>query len=484
MITAYIALFSFYCYRRHWSYNVGDWDLGIIEQSFYTAARLHLPFFNTFENMSHFGFHNSAVFLLLLPIYSLLPYTMTLLTLQTVALALGAIPVYLLGRDMIGSRAGLAFSTLYLLNFPLHGVNYHEFHEVSFIIGPLLLALWGLRCGRRGWMWSGALIALIGREDMGVLIFGMGLLGLYWRTGRGVQPTEAANRRPPLVDCAGLMAIGVLWTYVSMRVVMPAYGGEHALADVHLKRLAHLGSGPLEWLASPIIHPVAFWGRILDGPGISYLLGLFGPLAFLPLLAWPTLLVMLPELVLNLESSFGGMHLFTSHYAGPLIPFVFCAGIEGAAMLVKRRFPLDAPNESSRQDVALRILRPAAMLTVLLMLAFDPSPLHVGRWPQQITDHSRALDEVCASIPPDAAVSAAPNLWTHLDHRLHAYPLYREDAEYIVLDETQPQFLHEAHFDDSLPPLLAQKKYVLERTIDSPPGTPDGWKIRVYRKSS
>jgi uncharacterized membrane protein len=459
MVGIYTVLFSFYCYRRHWSYAVGDWDLGIMDQSFWTAAFAGLPFYNTWEGVSHFGFHNSASFLLLLPLYRLAPSAMTLLFVQSLVLALGAVPVYLLARDLLagregvsGERCGLVFAALYLLNFPLHGVNYHEFHETSLVVAPFLLAMWGLYTGRRGALWVGAVLGMLGREDMGVLVILMGLLGLFWRA-RG-------RFSPSLGDCLGLLGMGALWTWISFRIVLPHFG--HGTES--LRRLDHLGGGPLAWLLSPVLRPVAFWGPLFRGSSISYLLGLIGPLAFLPLRAWPTLLIMAPILIVNLESSFGGMHLFTSHYAGPLIPFVFAAGIEGFSTL----------SLASMRTA----LRACLALTVLLMLLFDPSPLHIGRWPMAVDAHARALDEVCCSIPSDASVSATPNLWTHLTHRVRSYPHYEPGVDYVVLDETQVQFVKEAHFDESLPPLLASGAYRLERAVDGA-----AWHIRVYRRN-
>ena len=130
-MAVYVAGFSFMVMRRHQAYSVGEWDTGIFAQSFWTAAFASLPFYNTYEGHSHFAYHNSPILFLLLPLYRLVPTVETLLVAQTVAIALGAIPVFLLARDRVGPRTGLVLGALWLLNFPLHGVNWHDFHETG-----------------------------------------------------------------------------------------------------------------------------------------------------------------------------------------------------------------------------------------------------------------------------------------------------------------------------------------------------------------
>lgn len=486
MIAVYVAAFSFLTVRRHQCFAVGEWDTGIFAQSFWTAAFAGLPFYNTYEGHSHFAYHNSPILLLLLPVYRILPTVETLLVAQTVALALGAVPVFLLARDLVGPRTGLVFAALWLLNFPLHGVNWHDFHETGLGAAPLMLALWGILTGRRGPAWVGAVLAMLHREDMGFVVAGLGLLGGYRRRRSAEAAPGVAD--PPLLpraDCLGLVAMGGLWTWLSFGVIMPYFRG--AAAHMNAERLAHLGTGPAEWLVSPVTRAGAFWGRLLSGPSLSYLLGLLAPLAFLPLLDVATLLVAAPILLLNLESGFGGMRLFTSHYAGPLIPFFFAAAIRGAAILARGRQDsvpelrggeeCALPGSESLDVAGCRLLRPAVVLTVLTMLIFDPSPLHLGRSVPSLDEHSRSLQRVVSSLPRDVSVSAPVHVWTHVADRVEAYPFYHDGVDYVIADEGGEKmqvFMREGGFDRTLPPLLQSGAYVLERS-DGP--------IRVYRRA-
>lgn len=437
---AYTALFTWFSVRRHASFTQGDYDLGIFSQSFWTAAHLGLPFVNTHEGGSHFAFHNSPILIALLPLYALAPSTDTLLLIQTVALALGAVPVYLLGRDLVDARVGRTFALLYLLYYPLHGLNYHDFHETAFVVAPFLLGLWGMLTGRRVPAWVGILLALLGREDMGVLVAGMGLYGLLQR------PAGIPRR-----DFALWIGLGLAWTAFSMLVVMPWFGGG---AGRHDTRYAWLGDTPVRVLLSPFLNPGVFWGALLAKTSWEYVLGLLAPLAFLPVFGWRVLILGLPVLLLNLLSSFGGMHLFNSHYAGPLIPFVFAAGVLG-------------------YQGRGRGLRAAWVLTILAALLLNPAPLRVGRAVPPWDDRARAVAAFVESVPPTASISAPVHLWSHLVDRREAYVGYVEGVDLILVDEANPQFLRECALDERLPPLLQSGTYVLERSEGA---------LRLYRR--
>src|SRR5437879_2663091 len=83
------------------------WDLGVYDQSMYSTVHYGRLFFSTVEwpyTMSvvpagtQLAVHFSPVLFLLLPIYAVFPSPVTLLVLKTIAVALGAFPVYLMGR--------------------------------------------------------------------------------------------------------------------------------------------------------------------------------------------------------------------------------------------------------------------------------------------------------------------------------------------------------------------------------------------------
>src|SRR5467141_3528827 len=102
LAAAYFLLYSTLSVLRHASYHSFGFDLGLFDQVFWNTTQGR-PFESTMSQAlpvphSLLGDHFSPIFLLLMPFYFAFPHPETLLVLQTLALALGAWPVYLLAR--------------------------------------------------------------------------------------------------------------------------------------------------------------------------------------------------------------------------------------------------------------------------------------------------------------------------------------------------------------------------------------------------
>jgi len=79
----------------------------------WSTLRYGLLLYNTPELGIHFKTHFDPILLLFLPAYSIYPSPLTLLVLQSFLLPLGAIPIFYLARDELGStKAGLLFAVL------------------------------------------------------------------------------------------------------------------------------------------------------------------------------------------------------------------------------------------------------------------------------------------------------------------------------------------------------------------------------------
>src|SRR5207253_752685 len=102
LAAAYFIVYSTLSVLRHESYHSFGFDLGLFDQVFWntTQGRLLESTMSQAIPVPHslLGDHFSPVFLLFVPLYLVFPHPETLLVIQTLALALGAWPVYLLAR--------------------------------------------------------------------------------------------------------------------------------------------------------------------------------------------------------------------------------------------------------------------------------------------------------------------------------------------------------------------------------------------------
>jgi uncharacterized membrane protein len=107
--------------------------------------------------------------------------------------------------------------------------------------------------------------------------------------------------------------------------------------------------------------------------------------------------------------------------------------------------PLKRPAVLDRAPVFLA----TGMLLFAAQLDYEIGPLPLFHSPGNFAsvvepapeEHLRALDEAVALIPDDARVSATNQIGPHLAHRryLYLFPLVG-DAEYVILDETEPAY--------------------------------------------
>src|SRR6202048_1806008 len=104
--SAYFVLYSVLSVLRHVTYHSFGPDLGIFDQVFWntTQGRFFESTMSLVQTQPHsyLADHFSPVYLLLMPAYAIIPRPETLLVIQTLFLAAGVWPLYLLARLLLG----------------------------------------------------------------------------------------------------------------------------------------------------------------------------------------------------------------------------------------------------------------------------------------------------------------------------------------------------------------------------------------------
>ncbi|MGB6602516.1 MAG: DUF2079 domain-containing protein [Candidatus Cybelea sp.] len=297
-------------------------DLGTYLQTLVNLQ--HGSSWNYGEWKHHFQVHDSWILTLLVPVVALFPRAQTLIVVQVVAVAVAAIPLVLLARELgAGARAANLLGIAYLLTPAAQGLSYDNFSENVFV--PLL-AFGGALAVRKRAFWWGLICAqlLMGLKEDQILfvLWFAAACALWW------------DRRIGLALCVLAIANGVgFWTFER------ALGGRPNDPGYSLE-IFNLG------------------GKI------SMVLLLLAPFAFAPLMVGRWLLLgapLLAEIVFmqpwNYEPSRIG-----SHYVAPLLAATAIAAAFGIA-----RYPGFG-----------RAVVPCALVVMLL---FNDSVLRPGRWP-------------------------------------------------------------------------------------------------------
>jgi uncharacterized membrane protein len=407
---------------RHQTYHSFGLDLGLFDQVFWNTTQGR-PFESTMSQAqpiphSLLGDHFSPVLLLFLPFYFAVPHPETLLVIQTLALALGAWPVYLLAKLKLPAAYAPLWVLAYFLSVPLAAINLYDFHEVALSVAPLGFALYFLERGRTGWFLLSLLVTFLIKEEMALVGAGFGMSALLgkrdWKLGLGVV-------------AGSLLAFAAL-----IQVAIPFFAGGHAYPYV-ADRYAEVGGSPRGILTTLVTDPLRVARALLQQKKAAFVIGIFGSTLGLSVVGGWAAVVLLPTLSYLLLSNYLPQFSFTSQYSAPLIPLV-----AGTAILGLARLPVAA-----RRPVMAAVI----VSSLVFSWAFGDLPFSRKFDPRLFTTESRYAGFLpsLAQISPDARVSAENGFPSHLSERRYIYEYGFEgtvDAEWVVLDYagTKPNY--------------------------------------------
>jgi uncharacterized membrane protein len=419
---AYAAGFGALSILRYHAFSAGRFDLGNMTQAVWATAHGDPLAVTNLEGeqASRLGSHVDPILVAFAPLWWIWPSPSMLLTAQAVAIALGALPVFWLARKHLGSeRAGLGFALAYLLYPAVQWLTLAEFHPVALACPLLLYAFWYLDEDRLVPFAIFAVLAALTKEEIPLVIAGMGIWYALSRRRYGIG--------------GAIAGVGLVATAISVRIVMP-----HFAETRFYGRYRALGDSPEEILATIFTDPGRVVSVALDSGGLHYLADLGLPLLLLFAAAPLVLVAALPELGLNLLSSAPTQDSIHHHYTAGLIPPLVAASVLGAAKL-------------ARGDRRRAILLSSAVVGATLVANFLlgaiplwhslPGGSSYQAHASHVSVHDRITERALRLIPDDAVVSATNSLGSHLSarRRFLSFPVI-SDAEWVAADETQPGY--------------------------------------------
>jgi uncharacterized membrane protein len=396
MVVGWSAVFIVLGWIRQDRFATFSFDLGIYDQAAWLLSRFHDPFV-TVRGLEFFGHHVNAIMLLFVPFYWLGAGPLFLLSAQVLVQASGAIAIFLLARDRLRDRwLAVALAAVLLLNPTYQWLTWEFFHPDALAIAPLLFAYWAARTHRWKWFVLFAVLAAACKEDVALAIAVMGVLIAV----RG-------NRKIGLIA----VAVSIAWYTIATRVIIPLSNGIGPFYDSFF---GDLGKNPIEVGTHLATHPRQAVEIATEHDRVSYYEMMFAPVAFLPLLAIPTLLIAGPMLAVNIFSSFPYTREIRYHYSSLVLVGIILATVEAIAWVAVKKPGL------------VRFLVGLVVATSLAAtVAWGPSPIGVkyrsGIWPLQVDARQSARDEAVARVPAGAPTSAIYNLLPHLAHRDEIY---------------------------------------------------------------
>ena len=426
------GIYSVFALARYYTFKTSSYDLVIFDEAVRSYAHF-MPGISIIKGLHngfgpHFsilGDHWSPIIASLAPLYWIFNSPVTLLVAQAVLFALAIPPLWLFTRRAFGggskaTTAAYLVSVAYALSWPIASALAFEFHEVAFAPVLTAVALERLQAGRLRTALIALAVLLLVKEDMGLLIAG---IGLYLVAAR-----PRVVRRQLAVGGALIIA-GLAASLVAIYLLIPAFGGRSGYYWAYTA----LGRDGPQALAHLVTHPGSL--RLLVTPRVKLetMLWLLGAFCFLPLLS-PITLAVVPLLAERMLANLFPYWWGTSYqYNAYLVIILACAAVDGAARLDRvwqaRRRPAaggedeggEAPAAGSQavpRTGAVGLACAAAMCAVAVVLvphfAFGPAlrPSFYQRNAQ-----AKAAAAADAAVPSGVTVQAVDNLGPQLSAR-------------------------------------------------------------------
>ena len=418
MLLVYVVVFGTLTWRQQSNFGTFGFDMGIYDQGIWLLSRFHTPFV-TVRGLNYFGHHVNPITVLFVPAYWLGAGPHFLYVVETIAMAAGAIPLWLLTRDRTDPWTALVPAGVFLLYPSLEWINWWHFHPDALIITPLLFAWW--LASRKKWKWFAVAIvaALLAKEDASLAVFLMG--AVLWIRGErkiGIRTAIA----------------GAGWFLICTRVVIPF--ANHGGGAFYEEFFPGFGNSLPEIVFNLVRHPSKVYRVAFLSDRMTYYRQLLLPVGLLPIGAPLLLFMAAPQTLINVVSGHVYTHQIRYHYSSVLIAVIFIATVDVFCRFVQRG--------DGWRVVLVALLSVSAIVS---NREFSPSPIsrqfHSGVWAQPSPRHA-AVNAALRLVKPSDGVTATYYLVPHLTHRVHIYefPNPFKPANWGVHDTDHPADLN------------------------------------------
>jgi len=420
MAFIYIVIAGNVAFSMHNSFLTNTWDLGIYAQALYTTINHGKIFYYTAElpgnpSGSIFGIHFSPILFLILPIYAVRQDSTTLLFLKPIIISAGLFPLYYYMRNQqIRSKAAIiTFSILYLAYMPTNAslINF----DVEVFLQPILLsAMYYLAKGKLISSYIFILLALMVNEFVPIITIFIALYVILRNRSEIVYCLKSRKMTKNIIFPLILITTSIAWFMLASAVI--TYFNPTALTTKW--EWGEFGKSPYEIIKNIMCNPIKAVKRLLDDGQrkFTYLISLFGPLAFLLFFDPLTLIMTLPWFTASFLSINPLYYSIGTQYQAFVSPFIFIAAINGFCKLM-------GSNIKNGQKTVLPLIVFTILTALLLSSVFPASNINSE-------DIRLALEK----IPSNASASVMPEVLPHICNRLEVYPYFKNGTDYILIN--------------------------------------------------
>jgi uncharacterized membrane protein len=424
----YSLYMTYWTVIRHRKLQSAVFDLGISDNLMANALAgefMKTPVFSgTAGGLNFLANHFQIGQYVFLPIYAIHPSAETLLGIQSFALGLSAIPLYLFSRRRLPDWTSALIAIGFLAYHPMHGANFYEMTYLPVACPFILATLWALDARRYVIMVPCFAIALSMREDIS---FGLTVAATAFALANHV-------RRAAFI----VALVSALYFCVVRFVIMPA-AGTWCFPDLMYRELIPPGAPDTfgSVIKTLITNPVYTFSKVATEAKLLLLLHLLVPVAFLPIRrAWLWVALVPGIFTTLLTTNYAPTVSMGFHYTMEWAPYVWLAVPLGLAAIA--RASADGAIRSRAALVA------AAFATAVSSFNFGAFARHrdfragFSQFDFEYDGHHRArhadLMFLIGGVPEDASVAVMEHVGAHASNRVAAYSMRNgpQGAQFII----------------------------------------------------
>jgi uncharacterized membrane protein len=389
VIGAYTAMFTSRSLSVHHGLGTSAYDYGLYDQGVWLLSRFKAPFV-TLMGRNLFGDHTSFILIFLVPIYWVFPNAGTLFFAQSLAIGMGALPVFLYARHRLQNEAlACMLGVVYLLHPAVGWTNSENFHPDSFIGVFVGFAIYAALMKKWRMYLVFVVLALLVKEDASLILVPIGI----WVALR-------RDRRIGLLTVLGSLGFMAFAMFVVMKSLIGVatrntwripFGGPGKLAETGLKK------------------PGDLWNYLRSDDKPFYLWKMCAPLAFIFLRSPDVALISALVLFTNILSTFWYQYQIEYHYSLVVVPALAIGTVYAIAAVRERWQP--------------RLVMTLGVIALWTAYLWGPAGLQEAKWVYWPPNHpvAEAARDIITDIPDDAVVSSFHSLTAHINHREQIY---------------------------------------------------------------
>ncbi len=390
LAVAYAIRFSLLSVQVHDGYGTPPYDMALFDQGIWLLSRFKAPFV-TVMGRNLFGDHTCFILLLVVPLYWVYPHAQALLVLQSCVLAAAAIPIYLLGRRLLGSTVlATALAATYLLNPALQNGNLEQFHPEAFLVLAMSVGIYAAVEWRPKLLAVAVIAALLCKQDTALLVIPLGLW-VAWKRNRKWGLIIAGSAAVYMAVAFDVIIYTILGTasFNSVRIPFGGIGG-------FLKEL--------------ITKPLDVWRYTRSDGRLFYLWQMGVSVGWAFALGPQIALIGILTFLENELANFVYMHQIIYHYSMPLVPVLVAGTV----------FAISRLASSHRRQVATGLVTACAFVACVVW-GLAPFSKHTYPHWSPSSPEVKAINSALVALPPNAVVSAYYPYVSHIDHRTRIY---------------------------------------------------------------